>query len=178
MHPKPHPSPSKVACLDAQVVAAELVARTCVPPQAVLANAEADSFALAASPVQTPVAMGGAGAPAAGAADSAADMEEDTVSPRTLQQVSFLYSPYYALLQVVCMPALLTAQPPLIKPTRTRCSVCSHRPLPLYCHLNAPSQRAADGLAAEGAAVPPLMLRQVRSFTIRASRCRPRFCKC
>ena len=79
--------------LDAQVVAAELVARTCVPPQAVLANAEADSFALAASPVQAPVAMGGAGAPAAGAADCAADMEEDTVSPRTLQQVSFPYSP-------------------------------------------------------------------------------------
>lgn len=78
------------------MVAAELVACTCVPPQAVLANADADSFALAASSVQAPVAMGGAGAPAAGAADGAADMEEDTVSPRTLQQVSCLYSPYCA----------------------------------------------------------------------------------
>ena len=60
------------------------MARTSVPPQAVLVDAEADTFALVAAPLSAPAAPAGAGGPA----DVAAAVEDDgdAVSPRTLQQ--------------------------------------------------------------------------------------------
>ncbi|KAK9828425.1 hypothetical protein WJX81_006769 [Elliptochloris bilobata] len=66
------------------LLSSELVARTSVPPQAVLVDAEADAFALVAAPLQAPAAAAGAAAPAGGAA--AMEDDRDAVSPRTLQQ--------------------------------------------------------------------------------------------
>lgn len=73
------------AAVTVQVVRSEAVARTSVPPQAVLVDAEADMFALVAAPLKAPAAAAGAGGPG----DAAAAMEDDgdAVSPRTLQQV-------------------------------------------------------------------------------------------
>ncbi len=64
-----------------------------VPPQATAVSASADAFALVAA------LSAGRAAPAPGAAGAgvgagaAADMEEDAVSPRTLQQVSARQGP-------------------------------------------------------------------------------------
>ena len=61
------------------------MARTSVPPQAVLVDAEADTFTLVAAPLRAPAAVAGAGRPVDAAA--AVDDDGDAVSPRTLQQV-------------------------------------------------------------------------------------------
>lgn len=61
------------------------MARTIVPPQAVLVHAEADTFALVAAPLKAPAAPANVGGPA-GAAAGVAD-DSDAVSPRSLQQV-------------------------------------------------------------------------------------------
>ena len=64
---------------DVQVVRSEAVARTSVPPQAVLFDAAADTFALVAAPLRAPAAAAGAAGPADAAA--AAEDDGDAVSP-------------------------------------------------------------------------------------------------